>query len=745
MRVHAILHVCSRDPRGHSCVSISRLAKEFVWGCAGGSERLQPCISEPAVPFPETALRGSRSASASSGNTCTSCAFDDSYVLIHHLWFVSSAFLAVRCSAAAAIRISANVLARNGENFLKPPVPLLCVRARPCSPSSAACALHVSPVTARSNVHAAEAATTVSRAYLQHMPQISARAPPPAVSPSTCLPAQSPPNVETYDADFKRVVGNIRAEGRYRVFADLERRAGAFPRTLLHSETTGTCPSTGYAQPALSASAPATPAAAHSPPVLVPTSAISSASPVREVVGWCSNDYLGMGQHPAVLRAMEAALRACGAGAGGTRNISGTNHLHVLLERELAALHSKDAALVFTSGYVANQAALSTLTRIWPDLVVLSDAGNHASMIEGIRHSRARCIVYPHNDIAALEAQLARLPAAAPKLVAFESVNSMEGSVADLPALCTLAERYNAMTFCDEVHAVGLYGDTGGGVAERDGVLQRLTFISGTLGKAFGVVGGYVAGSAAMVDALRSLAPGFIFTTSLPPAVAAGALTAVRHLRSSGIERAILHARAAQLKRRLWAEGFRTLAVPSHSHIVPLLVGDAAACKAASDRLLSCHGIYMQPINYPTVPRGAERLRMTPSPTHSRADVESAVAALREVWAAVGLPLRPGADERRAALGHDVGAPAGRPLNGAHALAADEAASVPRYEYAGPRTPSLHLGLADEHIDALAALAVARAEHAAKSTKLPWEASPPPALEPLLEASQVQVPVDVMA
>ncbi len=399
-----------------------------------------------------------------------------------------------------------------------------------------------------------------------------------------------------YEARFAEAVARVRAEGRYRVFAELERIAGRFPTARLYRNGS-----------------------------------------VREITVWCSNDYLGMGQHPAVLEGAIEAVRRYGSGAGGTRNISGTTHLHVELERALAELHGKQAALLFTSGYVANEATLSTLGKLLPGCLILSDEKNHASMIAGIRASGCEKAIFRHNDLDHLETLLRAQPRERPKIIAFEGVYSMDGDFGPVAQICDLAERYGAMTYLDEVHAVGLYGPKGAGVAERDGVMDRITVIQGTLAKAFGCMGGYIAGSAALVDAVRSYASGFIFTTSLAPAVTGAALAALRVLTSE--EGAALRARhqerAATLKARLREVGVPVM--PSPSHIVPVMVGDPVACKAASDRLLDEFGIYIQPINYPTVPRGTERLRITPTPLHGDELVQELVAALIRVLPATSL------------------------------------------------------------------------------------------------------------
>ena len=393
-----------------------------------------------------------------------------------------------------------------------------------------------------------------------------------------------------YEALFSEQLDGLREAGNYRVFAELERKQGQFPRARRYDAT----------------------------------------GEIGEVTVWCSNDYLGMGQHPKVLGAMHDTLDSCGAGAGGTRNISGTNHQHVVLEAELADLHGKEAALLFTSGYVSNWAALGTLAGRLPNCVVLSDALNHASMIEGIRHSRAECKRFKHNDPADLDRLLSEVEPGRPKLVAFESVYSMDGDIGPIAEILDVCEKHGAMSYIDEVHAVGLYGPRGGGVAEREGLMDRITLIEGTLGKAFGVMGGYIAASKALCDFVRSFASGFIFTTALPPAIAAGACASVKHLKASQMERARHQERVATVRRKLHAMGIPMIENPSH--IIPVMVGDPRKAKMISDWLMDNHGIYVQPINYPTVPKGTERLRITPSPVHTDDDIDKLVNALSELW-----------------------------------------------------------------------------------------------------------------
>src|SRR5271166_1448830 len=401
----------------------------------------------------------------------------------------------------------------------------------------------------------------------------------------------------TYNEYFENALARLRDERRYRVFADLERLAGRFPRAIWHS--------------------------AHGP---------------RDVIVWCSNDYLGMGQHPKVIGAMVETAARMGAGAGGTRNIAGTNHPLIELERELASLHGKQAALVFTSGYVSNQAGIATIARLLPGCLLLSDALNHNSMIEGVRQFGAERQIWRHNDIHHVEQLLRAADPARPKLILCESLYSMDGDVAPLHRICDLAERYGALTYVDEVHAVGMYGPHGGGIAERDGAMARIDILEGTLAKAFGCLGGYIAANANLIDAVRSYAPGFIFTTALPAPVCAAATAAIRHLKSSQWERDRHQDRAARTKAVLAAAALPVMTSPTH--IVPVFVGDPERCKEASDLLLAEHGIYIQPINYPTVPKGAERLRITPSPYHDDVLIDALAEALVDVWQRLGLPFK---------------------------------------------------------------------------------------------------------
>src|ERR1700720_2435904 len=407
-------------------------------------------------------------------------------------------------------------------------------------------------------------------------------------------PAPKEPSIMDYNVFFDRALNQLRDERRYRVFADLERLAGRFPHAIWHSP-----------------------------------------NGPRDVVIWCSNDYLGMAQHPKVVGAMVDAATRMGTGAGGTRNIAGTNHPLIELERELAELHGKEAALVFTSGYVSNETGISTIARLLPNCLLLSDALNHNSMIEGVRKAGTEKQVWRHNDTGDLEQLLRAAAPGRPKLILCESLYSMDGDVAPLHRICDLAERYGALTYVDEVHAVGMYGPHGGGIAERDGVMDRIDVLEGTLAKAFGCLGGYIAANANVIDAVRSHAPGFIFTTALPPPICAAATAAIRHLKSSQWERDRRQDRAMRLKSALRTAGLPVM--PSETHIVPLHVGDPEKCKMACDLLLSEHGIYIQPINYPTVPRGLERLRITPSPYHDDALVDALAEALVDVWSRLGL------------------------------------------------------------------------------------------------------------
>jgi 5-aminolevulinate synthase len=392
-----------------------------------------------------------------------------------------------------------------------------------------------------------------------------------------------------YDHIFELAIDRLKTEGRYREFADICRVRGRFPRALYRGERGE-----------------------------------------KEVTVWCSNDYLGMGQHPAVLAAMHEAIDDVGAGSGGTRNISGTTHYHVELEQELADLHGRDAALLFNSGYMANEATLSSVVRALPNCMVLSDELNHASMIEGIRHGGGEKYIWRHNNLADLETKLKSLEPERPKLIAFESVYSMDGDIAPLAEICALAKRYGALTYLDEVHAVGMYGPRGGGIAERDGLLSEIDIIEGTLAKAFGLMGGYIAANATIIDVIRSFAPGFIFTTSIAPAIAAGATAAIRHLKASNLERQLQNKHAKLLMASLKARGLPV--TETESHIVPLIVGDPVKCKALTDRLLADFSIYVQPINYPTVPKGTERLRLTPGPLHGELEISKLVAAIDELW-----------------------------------------------------------------------------------------------------------------
>jgi 5-aminolevulinate synthase len=397
-----------------------------------------------------------------------------------------------------------------------------------------------------------------------------------------------------YDEFFADKVAALKTEGRYRVFADLERDAGKFPAAINYQ-----------------------------------------GDEIADVTVWCSNDYLGMGQSTVVMDAMHKAIDKCGAGAGGTRNISGTNHYHVLLEQELAKLHKKEAGLIFTSGYVANLTTLSTIGQMLPDCVIISDALNHNSMIAGIKHSRSEKMIFKHNDLEDLERKLKKVNSHQPKMIAFESVYSMDGDISPIKEICDLAEKYNALTFLDEVHAVGLYGSHGAGVAERDGIMDRIDIIQGTLAKGFGVVGGYIAGSASLCDFIRTYGDGFIFSSSMPPAVAAGCLASVKYVKEHNELREQHQERASTLKQRLSDVGIPVM--PTETHIVPVIVGEPVLCKQASDELMFNHGIYVQPINYPTVPRGTERLRFTPTPLHNDELMDHLVKALKKVWGQLGL------------------------------------------------------------------------------------------------------------